>query len=73
MPRPSKISDEMRTEILEVARKRKEFRGLPTTKELARKANCSPRTVQDVMYGRNVREPEVMLADPLADKTLPGD
>lgn len=60
MPRPRKITDEMRAEILEVGRRRRELRELPTTKELARRAGCSERAVQDVMYGRsNVRGPEV--------------
>jgi predicted kinase len=53
MPRPRKLTEQMRAEIMEVARKRKELRNLPTTKELARRAGCSPRTVQDAMYGRS--------------------
>lgn len=82
MPRPRKITEEMRAEIIEVGRRRKELRTLPTTKELAQRAGCSTRAVQDAMYGRsNVRSSEVSrvteaeldeLADEIAESVLRG-
>lgn len=79
MPRPRKISEAMREEIREVGRKRREFRGLPTNKELAARANCSERAVKRLLYGPNVPMREVSrgtdldaLADEIADRVLQG-